>query len=82
MTENLEFLQQVHQPIFGANYITGESIEGGKETIAVYVYIALKLVSAGSRCLFTMTFNQGGATDFARAFFRITEGTKIKVTLK
>ena len=26
---------------------------------------------------FTMTFTKGGATDFARAFFRLTEGKKL-----
>ena len=28
----------------------------------------------------TMTFNKGGATEFARAFFRLAEGTKVKKT--
>lgn len=30
----------------------------------------------GQTLSFTMTFTKGGATEFARAFFRITEGIK------
>lgn len=47
---------EVHQPLFGANYISGEYIE------------------QGSKRVLTITFNKGGATEFATAFFRITEG--------
>ncbi len=37
--------------------------------------ISLTITCADSTTTFTITFNQGGATDFARAFFRLTEGT-------
>lgn len=47
---------QVHQPIFGANYISGEYTDRGANTT------------------FTMTFSRGGATEFARTFFSLTEG--------
>ncbi|XP_064393429.1 uncharacterized protein LOC135340933 isoform X2 [Halichondria panicea] len=53
---------EVHQPIFSANYISGEYSEQDSTTT------------------FTITFNQGGATDFARAFFRLTEGQLVTKT--
>jgi hypothetical protein len=34
----------------------------------------------GSKGTLTITFNKGGATDFARAFFQITEGTNTTLT--
>lgn len=63
---------QVHQPIFGANYISGEYIEQGMEILQICTTHQTVLI--GSKHVLTITFNRGGATEFARAFFRITEG--------
>ena len=33
------------------------------------------VVGIGMNAKFTLTFSKGGATEFARTFFRLTEGT-------